>query len=168
MTHALCLEQITAWGLSPPDFVHLGAQLGCAAVSLWVQSPTPQAIAPPLVEDAALHRATKAALTQTGLGVITVECFVLAPETDISTYEPALAAGAELQAKAATVIAFDPETARQQENFNRLAALAAQYQLALNIEFIAFSTVPNLAAAQTLVQNSKLGNAGIVVDSAGA
>jgi hypothetical protein len=34
MTHALCLEQITAWGLSPPDFVHVGATLGCAAVSL--------------------------------------------------------------------------------------------------------------------------------------
>jgi len=41
MTHALCLEQITAWGLSPPDFVQPGAELGCAALSLWVQSPTP-------------------------------------------------------------------------------------------------------------------------------
>ncbi len=165
MTHPLCLEQITAWGLSPPHFVSLGAELGCAAVSLWVQSPNPQAIAPPLAEDAALLRATKAALTQTGLGVITVECFVLAPATDISNFEPALAAGAELHATAATVIAFDPETARQQENFNRLAALAAQYQLALNIEFLAFSTVPNLTAAQTLVRNSKAANAGIVVDS---
>jgi hypothetical protein len=41
MTLALCLEQITAWGLSPLDLVHLGAALGCAAVSLCVQSPTP-------------------------------------------------------------------------------------------------------------------------------
>ncbi len=111
-----------------------------------------------------MRRSTKEALTQTGLGVITVECFVLTPATDISNYEPAFAAGAELHAKAATVIAFDPETSRQQENFNRLAELAAQYQLALNIEFMAFSTVPNLAAAQTLLQNSKAANTGIVVD----
>jgi len=165
MSHALCLEQITAWGLAPPDFVHLGAELGCAAVSLWVQSPTPQAIAPPLVDDAALLHATQEALNQSGLGVITVECFVLASETDISDYEAAFAAGAKLRAKAATVIAFDPDPLRQQENFNRLAALAAQYELALNIEFLAFSTVPNLAAAKTLVQNSKAANAGIAVDS---
>lgn len=162
--HPFSLEHITAWEASPPELVDIAADLGCTAISLFLQGTDERVVAPPLVSDAALRRETSARLKGRGVQLGTIECFALAPDTRISDFSAALETGAGLGARNATAIVFDPEPARALDNFARLAELAASFSLNLNVEFLAFSNVPNLAAAARLVRASGQANAGIVVD----
>ena len=164
-SHPLSLEHITAWEASPPELVDIAADLGCAAVSLFVQGTDERVVAPPLMGDTSLRRETAARLDGRGVSLATIECFVLAPDTQVADYSAALETGAGLGARNATTIVFDPEPHRVAENFVRLAELCARYGLNLNVEFLAFSSVPNLAAAARLVRECGCSNTGIVLDS---
>jgi sugar phosphate isomerase/epimerase len=163
--HPLSLEHITAWEASPPELVDIAADLGCVAISLFVQGTDERVVAPPLINDTALRRETAARLNDRGVALATIECFVLAPDTRVGDYRAALETGASLGARNATTIVFDPEPARVLDNFGRLAEIAAELALNLNLEFLAFSAIPNLAAAARLVRASGQANAGIVLDS---
>ena len=48
------------------------------------------------MDDKPLMRATKAAMSATGIGVLDIEFVRITPETDVSSLEPFAAAGAEL------------------------------------------------------------------------
>lgn len=163
--HGLCLEQLTVWGASPQETVRIAADLGCDAVSLWVQSAGDGCAAPPLIEDRGMRAETKAAIRDTGLRVRTIECFVIAPDTVPDHYRPALAVGSELGCEAATAIVFDDNRDRATGNFGRLAAQAREFGIALNVEFLAFSPVPDLGTAGNLVREAGVVGCGVVIDS---
>ena len=163
--HRLSLEHITVWDASPPETVRIAADLGCSAVSLFVQGAGEGVEVPPLATDPALLRSTKAAMAETGVRLQTAECFVLAPETEVAACRPALALAAELGAAMATAIAFDDDNPRMRDNFFSLAELAREYGLVLNIEFLAFSSVASLQEAAQLARACTHAQAGVVVDA---
>jgi len=165
MAPRLSLEQITAWGLPAPDLFDLACELGCEALSLFVESVNPESAGPPLVGDPALVRACRARSAATGVRAHTLECFALTPETRVEAFAPALAVGAELGGAAATAIVFDPDRARVTDNLGALAALAEGYGLATNLEFIALSAVRNLAEAKALVAAVGAPRRALVVDT---
>lgn len=165
MAARLSLEQITAWGLSPPALIDLAATLGCEAISLFVEAVNPESAGPPLIGNAPLLRDIKARLDATGVTINTLECFALTPDTQVAAFEPALAVGAELGGRAATAIIFDPDRARATDNLAAFAALADGYGLATNVEFIALSELKSLDDAVSLARAVAPHDVRIVVDT---
>lgn len=165
MPARLSLEHITAWGLPPPALVDLAASLDCEAISLFVEAPVPGSAGPALSSDPALRKDVRARLDDSGVRMHTVECFALNPDTDVGTYAPALAAGAELGAVAATAIVFDPDGARVTDRLGQLGELARSFDLDVNVEFIAMSELRSLGEAVALVQKTGLPGMAVVVDA---
>ena len=161
----LALEHITAWGLEPSAFVDLAAKLECEAISLFVEAPVPESVGPPFTTDAALRRDMRARLDGSGVRLQTIECFALAPDTDVAAFAPALAAGAEMGGLTATAIVFDPDRSRVVDNLGKLGALAASFGIAVNVEFITLSELRNIADAATLVGEVGTPGMGVVLDS---
>lgn len=165
MTARLSLEQITAWGLSPPALIDLAAALGCEAISLFVEAVNPESAGEPLVGNAPLVRDIRARLDATGVYINTLECFALTPATEVAAFEPTLAVGAELGGRTATAIVFDPDRARVTDTLAAFAELARAHGLATNIEFIALSEAKSLGDAVSLARAVAPHDVRIVIDT---
>ena len=95
-----------------------------------------------------MMRETRAALAETGLGVLDIEFVRITPETDLDALEPFLAAGAELGARHLIAAPYD-------HDLGRLAATASPRSRigprptasAPVLEFFPWTVVPDLAAA---------------------
>ena len=165
MALRLSLEQITAWELPAPALFDLAAELGCEAVSLFVEAVNPESAGPPFVGDPALVRECRARSAALGIRVHTIECFALTPETRVEAFVPALEVGARLGGSAATVIVFDPERGRVRDNLAAFTALASAHDLDVNLEFIARSALPDMAATRALVAELDTPRLRLVVDA---
>ena len=64
------------------------------------------------MDDPAVMRATKAAMAETGVGVLDIEFVKITPEIDVAALEPFVAAGAELGARHVITAPYDPDLAR--------------------------------------------------------
>lgn len=165
MMRELSLEHITVWDASPPDIVSIAAELGCSAVSLFVQGTGPNLVIPPLASDRALLKETRRRMAATGVFMQSAECFALGENTDVSAYRAPLDLAASLGARMATSIVFDSDRLRVLDNFSALDVIAAERGLGLNVEFLAFSPLSNLQDAARLVRDCGQSNVGIVVDA---
>lgn len=165
MTARLSLEHVTAWGLSPVEIADLAEELGCEVFSLFVETPTPETAEPTIVSDRALREALRSRLASGGPRLHTIECFAFVPETRVEDFVPALEVGAELGGRAASAIVFDPEPSRVIERFGAFAELARGFGVAANVEFLAQSSLPSLAAAVELTGAAGVPGTGVVVDS---
>ena len=161
----LSLDHLTVFEASPPDVVSIAAATGCRYVSLFVQKPNDRVEVPPLVTDTTLRRETARRMADTGVTLGAIECFIITPEVDIASFRPALETGAALGGTAAATVAFDPDEARFLDKFSALCALAAEYGLGANIEFLAFSPMNTIGKTEQFLRRAKLANAGIIVDS---
>ena len=165
MAPRLSLDHITAWGLETPALIALAARLECEALTLLIESPNAESAGPPFKTDAALRRDTRNRLRDNGIRLQAIECFTLTPDKDVQTFAPGLAAGAEMGGTAATAIIFDPDRARTVDRLGQLVALAASFDVTVNLEFIACSALPSLTEAVSLVRELDDPSVGIVVDS---
>lgn len=164
--HRLSLEPLTFPDLCSSELVSVAASAGFDYVSLFVQAPGPEFPPPPLIGSTPQRRELDSRLAETGIKVLTVECFNLTPDAEIESFRPALATGAELGASDATVIVWDnfdrDDVVRK---FARLCRLAAQYGLRANLEFMALSkSLSSMEAAPDLVARAGEPNGGLVVD----
>ena len=78
-------------------------------------------------------------------GVADVEIVRLKPETDVAAFAPFFARVERLGARNVLVAGDDPEEARLTELFAALARLAAGHGLTVDLEFMPWTRVPNLA-----------------------
>lgn len=162
--HPLSLDKITVRELTPLETVDLAAELGYQAIGLWAYSGDPRMPITPSLSDKRAKRELAGRLADTGVKIHCIECFILRTDTDVATCRPALEYGAELGAQHATTVVFDDEPARSLDNFSRLAEMAAQVGLNVNIEFLPFSPINGLAEAIRFVQAATQPNIGILVD----
>jgi sugar phosphate isomerase/epimerase len=163
--NSLSLDHLTVFEASPPEVVSIAAATGCQHVSLFIQKPNDRVAVPRLVSDAALRRETARRMADTGVTLSAIECFIITPEVDIESFRPALETGAALGGKAAATVAFDPDEKRFLDKFSELCALAAEYGLGANIEFLAFSPMNSIGKTEQFLRRAKLSTAGIIVDS---
>lgn len=164
MNHPLSLAHLTALDLPPPDLIRLAAQAGLDAVGLRLIRVTETSPGYPLMEDARLMRATKAALTETGLRVNDIEFVKIEPDMDVTALAPFLDAGAELGAREIITAPYDPDLTRLADRLGLLSEQAAGRGLGVSLEFFPWTVVPDVLAAMTLV--SKAGpEVAILVDS---
>ena len=112
MKPTFSLAHLTVIDLPPPEMVRVAKQTGYDFVGLRLIAVTDTTPGYPLMHDPAMMQATKAALSETGVGVLDIEFVKITPEIDVAALEPFVTAGAELGAKHLITAPYDPDLAR--------------------------------------------------------
>lgn len=165
MTLAFSLAHLTVIGLSPPEVVRVAARTGYRTVGLRLIRVTGESPGYPLMHDARIMSATKAAMADTGIGVLDIELIRITPEIDVSGLEPFLAAGAELKAKHVITAPYDPDLSRLADRLAAIETLAVQYGLHAVLEFFPWTVVPDFGSALEIVEATGLPDIGVLVDT---
>jgi sugar phosphate isomerase/epimerase len=159
------LAHLTVLSLPPPEMISVAARTGYQAVGLRLIAVTPGSPGYPLMNDAAAMRETKARLDDTGLRVGDIELVQMTPQIDIAALEPFAAAGAELGARHILAAPYDADLGRLAERLAALADLAGRYNLSVLLEFFPWTPVPDLRAANNILNAANRKNTGILVDT---
>jgi sugar phosphate isomerase/epimerase len=158
MKRAIGLAWLTVSELTSHEQVTVAAQAGYSHVGLRLL-PVANQLLPPFDE-----RETGWRLRDTGLKVLDVEVFRLAPQTRVSDFESTLAAAGRLGARQLLVHGDDPDEQRLVDAFGRLCDLAAPYGLAANLEPMPWVQVSTVTRAKRILEGSRRTNAGLLVD----
>jgi sugar phosphate isomerase/epimerase len=159
MTRAIGLAALTVLELPAHEQVAVAAQAGYTHVGLRLIPVAGQTLPP--FDVAEIERRLKA----TGVHVLDLEVFRLAPETKVADFESAFATAARLGASELLVHGADPEEGRLIENLGRLCDLAARYRLAANVEPMPWVEVSNVAKAKRILDGAGRKNAALLVDA---
>src|SRR5262249_2431741 len=109
----------------------------------------------PVVGDTALIREMKARIADAGLKVYDLYSFYLQPDTDVSSFAPAMELGASFGAKYATVMAAADDWSRQRDKVVATVDLAAQFGLTCSLEFAVIRPLATLPQTVRLIEESK-------------
>jgi sugar phosphate isomerase/epimerase len=164
----LGIELLSVFGLDPVAHVNLAADLGCGHISTGLtQVPyNPHAYAPwSLREDAALRRATIAALRDRGVTISLGEGFGVRPGTDMRERGADLDLMAELGAACLGGVAMEPDAVRSDDQFAMLVEMAEARGLAVTIEFAPGLAVGTLGEALGLVRRIGRPNFRVLIDA---
>jgi sugar phosphate isomerase/epimerase len=153
------LAALTCLELAPPDLVSVAAQAGYDFVGLRLIPAAAGQTLPPFDLPELEQR-----LGDTGLAVLDVEVFRLAPETRVADFEPVMAIAARLRATELLAHGADPEEARLIENFGRLCDLAARHRLNVNLEPMPWVDVSTVAKAARVIRSAGRKNAAHLAD----
>jgi sugar phosphate isomerase/epimerase len=160
MKRAIGLAALTVLELSHEEQVRVAAEAGYSHVGLRFIPVAGQSIHHALDVPAIENR-----LADTGVRVLDVEVFRLAPETDVARFEPVLAMSARLRATELLVHGADAEEARLVENFGRLCDLAATYGLNANLEPMPWVDVSDTSKAMRVINAAGRKNSALLVDA---
>jgi len=159
------LAALTVLELAPPEMIELAARCGYGKVGLRLLPATPGGVAYRLMDDAALLRETLHRLQSTGVTVADLEVVAFRPETDVASFTSFFEAGARLGAKHILVAAYDPDLARFSDRYREFCEAAAGYGLTSDLEFMPWTSVPDLKTAMRIVAGADHPAAGILVDA---
>jgi sugar phosphate isomerase/epimerase len=159
------LAALTVLDLAPPEMIELAVRCGYEKVGLRLLPATPGGIAYRLMEDAPLMRETLRRLQSTGVTVADLEVVAFRPETDVASFTPFFEAGARLGAKHILVAAYDPDLPRFSDRYRQFCEVAAQHGLTSDLEFMPWTSVPDLKTAMRIVGEINHPAAGILVDA---
>ena len=158
------LAALTPVELAPPEMIEVASKTGYSQVGLRLIPVAPGSWAYPLMDDPAMLRETLARIADTGVGVGDLEIAMLKPDTDVSRFLPMLEAGGKLGAKHVLVAGYDPEETRLVETFGDFCDAAAPFGLTADLEFMPWTSVPNVSAAIRVVAAANRPNGGVLVD----
>ena len=154
MGHRYSLAFLTVFDLGPVEAVRVAAETGYDLVGLRLL-PAAASGEPdyPIMTDDRLLAETAAAIRDTGIGVADVEIVAAeAGDRRGGPSRPSSSAAQRLGARNVLVAGDDPEEARLTESFAALARLAAGFGLTVDLEFMPWTKVPDLAAARRIVE----------------
>ncbi|MGY4494140.1 sugar phosphate isomerase/epimerase [Pseudomonas sp. TE3610] len=160
---ALGVAHLTALQLAPADLVRQAAGAGFSAVGLRLHPAMAGGVCYPL--DAVARRNLKALLDGEGMGVSDIEFVELTPQVHIDALVPLLEAGADLGASSLTVSGDDTQFSRLTDHYAHLCELAVDFGLRVDLEFMRWRAVGNLAQARQIVEGAGQGNGGILLDA---
>jgi sugar phosphate isomerase/epimerase len=159
------LAALTALELAPPELIEVAARCGYEKVGLRLLPATPGGIAYRLMDEAPLLRETLARLQSTGVTVADLEVVAFRPETDVASFRPFFEAGARLGARHILVAAYDPDLFRFSDRYRQFCEAAATYGLTSDLEFMPWTSVPDLRTAMRIVGDVDHPAAGILIDA---
>jgi sugar phosphate isomerase/epimerase len=155
---AVGLAALTVLELPAHEQVSVAAQAGYSHVGLRLVPVTNQAL-PPFDE-----REVERRLAATGVRVLDVEVFRLAPQTRVADWESALATAQRLGATDLLAHGDDPVPQRLAHRLGELCALAARYGLRVNLEPMPWVEVSTVERAKRLIAESGVRNAAVLID----
>jgi sugar phosphate isomerase/epimerase len=159
------LAALTVLDLAPPEMIELAARCGYEKVGLRLLPATQGGIAYRLMDDAPQMRETLQRLQSTGVTVADLEVVAFRPATDVASFTPFFEAGARLGAKHILVAAYDPDLARFSDRYRQFCEAAAQHGLTSDLEFMPWTSVPDLKTAMRIVADIDHPAAGVLVDA---
>ncbi|MDT1062584.1 TIM barrel protein [Paracoccus sp. CPCC 101403] len=166
MTHPLSLAFLTIFDADPVSAVRIAAATGYQMVGLRILPAAPGTESGyPLLEDDRVLAEVRAALADTGVKVGDVEIVRLKPQNDWDLLARFCARCEALDARHILVAGDDADTGRLTESFARFCDIARPHGLTADLEFMPWTAVPDLAAAQTIVQAAGRSNGGVLVDA---
>ena len=168
MEYQFSLAQLTTLGCTPPEMVQIAARTGYDFVSLRLilMGVAGEAQCQPL--DKQMIRQTKAALDETGIGLLDIELARIVADRDPQTYVPAMEAGARLGAKHVISSAWTTDRTDRDfivERYAQICDLAAPFGLTVELEFPSFSRLTSLAEAADIVRTANRDNGGLLLDT---
>ena len=164
-TIPLSLSYYTVPELSPPQMVRAAAAAGFDFVGARLLNGQPGRDLAPLLENPALRRETIACLHNAGMQVLDASGARLRPETDMAAFAPFVDAAAELGARHILASGDDPDEPRLAARFAELCELAGRSGLTVDLEFVPWMSVADLALAARMVRTVSRANFGIAVDA---
>jgi sugar phosphate isomerase/epimerase len=162
---ALGLAHLTALDLPPAELIKAAGRAGFRSVGLRVHPAMPGGIVYPTQVGSRAHRELADILKSEGVRLNEIECFQLTPDVDIRSFEPLLAAGADLGAAAVTISGDDPDNSRLTANVARLCDLAQPFGLRVDIEFMRWRHIGTLQQADAIMRAAGRPNGAILVDA---
>lgn len=159
------LAALTVLELAPPEMIELAARCGYEKVGLRLLPATPGGIAYRLMDDAPLLRETVRGLQSTGVTVADLEVVAFRPETDVASFSLFFETGARLGARHILVAAYDPDLARFSDRYRQFCEAAAKHGLTSDLEFMPWTSVPDLKTAMRIADEVDHPAAGILVDA---
>jgi sugar phosphate isomerase/epimerase len=148
----LGVEQLSALGLKPVEFINLVADLGCNCISTGL-SAMPGYASFSLREDKALRREMIAAIRDRGVSISLGEGCIARPGQDIRDMAADFDTFRELGAERINTVSMDPDLGRSLEQFGVLAEMAAERGMESSIELCPALTINNLASAVAAVRH---------------
>ncbi|MGV8832294.1 MAG: sugar phosphate isomerase/epimerase family protein [Devosia sp.] len=164
MSHPLSLAFLTTFDVGPLEAVRIAAETGYSMVGLRFL-PSGGEAAYPIMTDTSLQRDVAAALTDTGIQLADIEIARLGPDVDIDAFRPFCELGQKLGARHVLVAGDDPDQQRLIRSFAKFCALAADYGLTADLEFMPWTAVKNLRSAQAIVEGAGQANGGVLIDA---
>jgi sugar phosphate isomerase/epimerase len=159
------LAALTVLELAPPELVEVAAACGYDHVGIRLLPATAGGPAYPLMQDEAGLKETLARLDATGVTVADLEVVAFRPETEVTSFSAFFETGARLGAKNILVAGYDPDLKRFTDRFAKFCEAAAQHGLTADLEFMPWTSVPNLRTANSIVAEVGQPNAGVLVDA---
>jgi len=159
----LSLHQLTALDATPAELVGIAGALGCARVCLFTHVPGEARHLFPMVTSDK-REPVAAALAQAGVRLHNLEVFPLTPNVDLDAFRAGFEVGAGLGAARATAHIHIDDKGTAIDAFGRLCDLAAEYGLAVGLEFNGFSKVRSPTAAAAIVRGAARTNGDIALD----
>lgn len=157
------LAHLTAIGLPPPELIRVASRTGYGTVGLRLIAVTADSPGYPLMSDPALMRETKAAMAETGVGVLDIEFVKITPEIDVAGLEPFVAVGAELGARFVITAPYDPDLSRLADRLGAMSDLCGRHGMRAMLEFFPWTEVPSLRTAVAVVEATNRPECGILV-----
>jgi sugar phosphate isomerase/epimerase len=168
MERTYSLAYLTVHGCPPPEMIHIAARTGYDYVSL---RPIPLNLPGEvgyLPEDREMIKKTRAAMKETGIGVLDLELARIVEGVEPRSYVPAMEAMAGLGAKHVISSAWTKRTDDRDfivDRFAEICDLAHGFGLTVNLEFPTFSRLTNLQEAADIVRAADRPNGGILIDT---
>jgi len=157
----ISLAHLSMMEVTPVDLVRAAASAGYDSVGIRLV-PTSDGIDHQVLGHPQRLAELRAALDDTGVSVLDVEVVRLKPEGP-GDVRPLLEAGATLGARYVICTVEDPEPHRRVDSLAAFAALAAEFGIRANLEYMIFSACPTLTEALALLRLAG-GTASVLVD----
>jgi len=159
----LSLHHLTALDTTPAKLVGIAGAIDCARVCLFTHVPDDARHLFPMVT-VDTREEVASALAKAGVRLNNLEVFPLTPDADLNAFRPGLEIGAGLGAARATAHVHFMQENEAMEAFGRFCDLAAEYHLAVGLEFNAFSKVRTVTSASAIVRGAARANGDIALD----
>lgn len=171
--HELCLVNLSIPDAEPLELIDAAASAGFDSVSMWLTRPASvaervageRAGRPSLIDDPVRKAAVRRRLVATGVSLFAASSGWLTAQFDPGEVHRTLAGVAELGGRSIALIGWDPERGRLIEHLGRVCAEARQFGLQINVECLAHSTFPTLAAGAAMLAEVNAANLKITVDA---
>jgi sugar phosphate isomerase/epimerase len=163
MSRTLCLAHLSLIELTPPELVEAAAEAGFSHVSLRLAPASAGELQHPMIGGTPMMRETLARLRDRGVAVHDVELIRLDASSRAASFEPLIAAAAELGAGYLLVAGDGDDEAVMAERFRELSDLGARYRVRMALEFMPWRGIRSIHSARRVVEAAGAG--ALVVDA---
>lgn len=161
----LGLAHFSVIGVPPLELVGLAADIGYAAIGLRLHPAFPGAPTYEVPANSESSREMQRRMQGDGVSVYDIEFVTIDADFSASALRPMLEAANALGARRLSVCGDDPDQSRLVANFVALCDLAAEFDMGIDLECMAWRTVSSLPLAVQIVEAAACPNGGVLVDA---